>query len=353
MSNRRPTTQDISWFLDLESNGQLDLNPTYQRRSVWTSKDRQFFLDTIFRDYPCPAVFLHKSINSDGKQIYHVVDGKQRIETILKFVNNKVALSKEFGDDLYNGKRWKGLEANQRHQFWNYVLTVEMLNTIDGTIVNEVFSRLNRNSRRLEAQELRHAQFDGWLVSAAETEAEKDEWKQLGIATTTRAKRMKDVQFISELMLVVLDEKVVGFDQNYLDESYAAYDTPSETKADFREESFETTIRGLTSYLIDMENFNQSISLYARGLGNFYSLWSAIYLHSKDNSLPLAQITAEKYQKFMESVNELQKLEDPAEPLSSDDKQFDTYIYAKNSTGASTEYPQREARTNSLIKGIF
>jgi hypothetical protein len=31
---RRLTTQDITWFLDLHRNKQLDLDPPYQRRSV-------------------------------------------------------------------------------------------------------------------------------------------------------------------------------------------------------------------------------------------------------------------------------------------------------------------------------
>jgi hypothetical protein len=34
--DRRVTTQDISWFLDLDNNKQLNLDPPYQRRSVWT-----------------------------------------------------------------------------------------------------------------------------------------------------------------------------------------------------------------------------------------------------------------------------------------------------------------------------
>jgi len=67
--------KDVTWFLDLYRNEQLDLDPSYQRRSVWSLKDRKFFLDTIFKNYPCPAVFLHKEINEDaGKLIYHVVD---------------------------------------------------------------------------------------------------------------------------------------------------------------------------------------------------------------------------------------------------------------------------------------
>jgi len=108
--NRRPTTQDISWFLDLDRNTQLDLDPSYQRRSVWTLKDKQFFLDTIFMDYPCPAIFLHKTTSEDGAQVYHVVDGKQRLETILSFVNNKISIPKDFSDKTLAGKKWRDLE---------------------------------------------------------------------------------------------------------------------------------------------------------------------------------------------------------------------------------------------------
>src|SRR6478735_8450204 len=103
---RRPTTQDISWLLDLEKNNQLDLDPPYQRKSVWTSSDRKFFLDTIFRNYPSPAIFLHKTITESGKTTYHVVDGKQRIETILKFINNKIRLSPDYGDIRLDNKKW-------------------------------------------------------------------------------------------------------------------------------------------------------------------------------------------------------------------------------------------------------
>ncbi len=109
--NRRSTTQDITWLLDLNRNGQLDLDPPYQRKSVWTGKDRQFFLDTIFRDYPSPAIFLHKTMEANGSSTYHVVDGKQRLETILRFINNKIRIAKDFGDIRLDGKNWKQLDV--------------------------------------------------------------------------------------------------------------------------------------------------------------------------------------------------------------------------------------------------
>src|ERR1035437_2265854 len=119
---RRPTTQDISWLLDLARNKQLDLDPPYQRRSVWTNKDKQFFLDTIFRGYPSPAIFLHKDISPEGNATYHVVDGKQRLQTILAFAHDKLRIAKTFGDVRLDGKKWADLEGEQelRHRFWNY-----------------------------------------------------------------------------------------------------------------------------------------------------------------------------------------------------------------------------------------
>ena len=49
---RNITMQDISWFLDLKDKGQLNLEPPYQRRSVWSAGDRRYFIDTILNNYP-------------------------------------------------------------------------------------------------------------------------------------------------------------------------------------------------------------------------------------------------------------------------------------------------------------
>ena len=190
--DRRVSTQDVSWFLDLHSNKQLDLDPPYQRRSVWSHRDRRFFLDTILRGYPSPSIFLHKSARPEtDRRVYEVVDGKQRLETILMFVSNKIALAKDFGDKDLDGKKWLKLSRDQKSLLWDYVLPVEFIRLVEGTVVNQVFDRLNRNARRLEAQELRHARFDGWFVTFVEAEVDGAVWQDLGVSTKARAKRMK------------------------------------------------------------------------------------------------------------------------------------------------------------------
>lgn len=92
-----------------------------------TPKDRRFFLDTILRDYPTGPIFLHKTISEAGAATFHVVDGKQRLQTIILFSKDELRAPQEFGDARINNKKFSDLPNVAREAFWNYVLTVEML----------------------------------------------------------------------------------------------------------------------------------------------------------------------------------------------------------------------------------
>lgn len=355
--NRRPSTQDITWLIDLDRNGQLDLNPPYQRRSVWTRKDRQFFLDTIFRNYPSPAIFLHKTIDDGGKSTYHVVDGKQRTQTILDFVADKIAVRKDFGDARLDGKKWSQLEGETelKKSFWNYQITVEQIDITEGSVVNAVFDRLNRNVRKLTHQELRHSQFDGWLIQVAEVEASRDEWRAVGAATTARAKRMVDVQFLSELMCVVLEGKIMGFDQEALDDLYAKYEEPTDTLPEFSEDNFNTAFGAARTYLTAMVSQKAEVATYTKGFGHLYTLWSLIAL-TPPASLPLADELAARYVLFMERVDVLSAQEDLAAFLrdkGADGHYAHALTYLNNSRGASTDLTQRRERLTALTAELI
>lgn len=77
MLKRNSATQSIAWFVDLAHSDQLDLEPPYQRRSVWNLDYRRYFIDSILKNFPSPAIFLDVEITALGRAIYHVVDGKQ------------------------------------------------------------------------------------------------------------------------------------------------------------------------------------------------------------------------------------------------------------------------------------
>ena len=289
-----------------------------------------------------------------GKMIYHVVDGKQRLETIVLFTQNNIALDKEYGDTRLNGKKWKSIEnePDLMAHFYKYILPIEFIDTDNNTVINEVFDRLNRTSRKLERQELRHAKYDGWFIKITEAEAQEDEWERLGVVTKSRMRRMKDVQSISELLIVLLKNRIMGYDQDTLDDIYAEYDSPQETVLNFDEEEFKGKLRFTKDYILRIEAHNGAVTEYARGLGNFYSLWAFVALNQPRLELP--EITSERYSGFMEKVATLSKEKDTINFLRANENAPYSlaYNYLKNSIKTSTDHQQREAR-NKVLENIL
>ena len=351
--DRRVTTQDISWFIDLHRNGQLDLDPPYQRRSVWSMRDRRFFLDTIFRGYPSPSIFLFKATTHSGAISYQVVDGKQRLETILRFHASEIAIAENFGDVELNGKKWTALSSHHRQAFSDYVLPVEFIRIIDGGHVNQVFDRLNRNSRRLERQELRHARYDGWFITLVEEEAQHALWRKLGVVTTARAKRMRDVQFISELLMVIARHKIRGFDQDDIDDFYAGHEEPTDDEMVLDEEEFRSRIADTKAVLSQMQDTNACIKAFAGTYGAFYTLWSVIGLHA-DELAGAPDVVATRYSTFMQKVHDLGEQADLDVFLRSQEAGAYTlaHRYFSNARGASTEETQRTARHRALLTAL-
>lgn len=346
------TTYDVTWLLDLHKNGQLNLSPSYQRKSVWTPRDRRFFMDTIFRNYPSPAIFLHKTIDdSTGSTTYHVVDGKQRIHTILLYVNNRFSLATDFGDARFDGKRWSDFsdEPAIKRLLWNYRITIEELDDTSFPDINDVFSRLNKNASKLSRQELRHARFDGWLITFLEDEAQQEIWKKFKVRTVAKEKRMLDVQNLSELAAVVFRKDITGFSQDDLDELYAQYDDPSNEEGEFDTDAFTMSFMQVRETFEKLEAFNGAVTSHAQPFLNFYTLWAAI-LRNPPKDSDIGAI-ADKYASFMLDVSNFTLDEESADYVEPEKLEFYEQAvrsYKEASTGATTDGPKRRERLDII-----
>ena len=341
-----PSIQDISWFLDMMNRKQVDLEPPYQRRSVWSMNDKRFFIDTILNNYPSPPVFLHKSMNDSGHPIYCVVDGKQRLKTIAEFVENKIEIPKDFNDADLQNRRWDELDKETKMRYWNYGLIVEMITDVDEQSIREIFDRINRNSRKLTPQEMRHARYDGWFITLVETEAEKVEWRKFGIFTKARYKRMADIQFISELCAIILRGKISRFDQNDIDTVYSEYDDFSELDQG-EVNAVGAEIERLKSILKNMLESQKDLHKYFMYRVHFYTLWAYLHLNQKDYSN--VDKLALKYLQFMNEVSKYDQ-----------DSNIDLTFpegairnYATNIRGPkSTNLAPRQERLDALIEAL-
>lgn len=77
--------------------------PEWQRQKVWSQKKKQSLLDSILRQWKVPKFYFLKL--SGSPESYEVVDGQQRLVTILEFFENELPLAdasaKEFGGRFY------------------------------------------------------------------------------------------------------------------------------------------------------------------------------------------------------------------------------------------------------------
>ena len=90
----------------------LNMDPDYQRGYEWTLEDKQKLIDSIFNNVDIGKfAFIHKQTYGKDEPLYEVLDGKQRINAICEFYENRFP---------YKGKYFNDLCPRDRHHFTDY-----------------------------------------------------------------------------------------------------------------------------------------------------------------------------------------------------------------------------------------
>ena len=134
-----------NWTIDsvVRRKDKIDLQPLYQRPSVWNDKQKQKLIDSILRGYDLPKFYL-RSCKSDFE--YEVIDGQQRISAIWGFVNNEYRLSDDskdipdFGD--LSGKKHSDLNSDQQEHIGRFPLSVVIIEKALDLEIRQLFLRL-------------------------------------------------------------------------------------------------------------------------------------------------------------------------------------------------------------------
>ncbi|WP_165233757.1 DUF262 domain-containing protein [Aquisphaera insulae] len=303
MAQARHSPQTISWFWDLYQRGLLDLDPPYQRKSVWNSVYKAYFIDTLLLEYPAPAIFLFSEVDPSGKTKHSVVDGKQRLVTIFDFVQDRFPVGERAELTALRGKYFRELADEVKVKFWSYQFSVEYLPTSDENAINSIFDRINRNVAKLTPQELRHARFDGAFISTAE---KLTEWLSLVSSdfpriTPSSRNQMKDVEFVANLLLL-LEEGPKGYSVIELDTAFTDRDEAWEGQ-EIYEERFRKVTYEIVK-IIDHPDGNPIKSSRLRNQSDFYSLFGAIDDLQRENKMPSTPAAIQRLLAFLEVVDD-------------------------------------------------
>jgi hypothetical protein len=302
MMKKRQNFQPISWFWDIFQRGLLNLDPKYQRRSVWSQEFKDYFIDTILLGYPSPAIFLYEEIEPSGTANYNVVDGKQRLMTIFEFVENKFPIGDKAERTNLRGKFFSSLDDEDKVDLWSYQFSVEYIPTKEENIINNIFDRINRNVARLTGQELRHARLGGIFIKCAEdlTEVLKEKLPQNFPRFDPQSRRqMKDVEFTAQLLLL-LEQGSKGYSQDDLDTAFTDRDATWDNKSEI-ESIFKNVVEVLRN-IIETTEGNTLTKTRLRNQADFYSLFGSIGVLLQEKKLPSIDIIANNLKRFIEIV---------------------------------------------------
>lgn len=283
------------------------MEPPYQRRSIWNQPYKDFFLDTVLNDYPCPAIFLYESISPEGSAKYSVVDGKQRLLTLFEFANNEFPIYAEATISKHADKYFKDLDDDTKRRFWRYQFAVEFIPTEDEVLINTIFDRINRNVAKLTRQELRHAKFSGEFITKV---ADLTEWtfsvlpNKFPFIQPTSRKQMKDDELVAQLLLL-LEDGPTSYSQDELDAAFSIRDPSWETAGPV-EERYRNAITLIRSIVDDPDGTD-----LARGRlknqADFYSLVGAVDQVSGRGEAPNVATLRDRLSRFVSAVEDENK----------------------------------------------
>jgi len=92
----------IKDILELKRNNMLTVNPEYQRGAVWKEPQQKKLIDSVFRGYPLPLIYLHhkkKMVAGMQREDLEIIDGQQRINALYKFGESVLKLFDPIKDD--------------------------------------------------------------------------------------------------------------------------------------------------------------------------------------------------------------------------------------------------------------
>lgn len=287
--------QSIIWFRDRYQAGELELKPPFQRQPVWVAKQKCSLIESILLELPVPEVYIQEAlveINGVLTPRYYVVDGQQRIRTVLQFLGverteselewNRFSLFKLSDESPFKDVNFDGLAVDDRTAFLQYKFAGRILQGADDAAVRDMFRRLNQFLTKLNDQELRNATYTGPFIRVATALAEKKFWLERGLILPAQVRRMKDIEFASELLIGVIHGPQGG-NAKSIDEYYALYEDyddefPGQKIAVRR---FEDTL-ALTSAVLPVDEDSR----FGNNRTDFYSLFVAISQVIRTHTLP-------------------------------------------------------------------
>lgn len=175
--------------------------PDFQRRLVWSNKDKVEFIKTVLEGYPFPEIYIAAG-NVDpktGEGCELLVDGQQRITTLYQYFKGSEDLKLPAEVPAYSK-----LFEEEQIAFLEYEVVVRDLGNKPIQEIKEIFQRINSTSYGLNTMEIHNARYGGEFKNFAETMSEHKLLEEYKVFNTTDIKRMNDVRYCLGILATIM-----------------------------------------------------------------------------------------------------------------------------------------------------
>lgn len=340
--------QTIKWLSDLHNKGLLVVDNSFQRNYVWTKKNQVQLIESILMGYPIPEIYLWNTGTDEdsGDTCYSIVDGQQRTGAIFQYITNSFKLTESAlneANECYQrakNRYFKDLDTDDKKAIWAYVFSVRIIrNSVAREDIVTMFLRLNSNNMTLNPQELRNAEFEGEFMKVTSYLSELDFWNDNSLFGIADRRRMRDISFISTLLVFMKQGIQEDIRNDNLNMVYDLYNDSYPSK-DEDIERFKSVLYQIGIVI----GGNKERSKVLRRQVHLYSLFTAVYQITIDQpNLTEAQIV--NYRDFIDNYDNEELLGRYFENCLSE-----IYHYKSLAKEGTRDKGNRLGRHNAIIK---
>lgn len=346
----------INELILMFKSSQINLDPGFQRNSVWTLADRRRLIQSILARYPLPSIFLYER-RQKGGVVYDVIDGKQRLETILMFArqdrfkrhafNVKLSLNGHVG--YYDWTILKAKFQEVHHSFLTYKVQVAELSGELAEII-DLFVRINSTGKPLTSGEKRHARFfQSPFLKAASQLVMRFRSYLLGqrVLSNAQIDRMKGTELMAELLISIHHGGIIN-KKTSLDRAIGNEALNLHTLARLQREC--TTTMNLLKRM-----FPELKATRFRNSAEFYSLFMMVWeMHNRKfvlNDHKRNRTAGLLLKRLSNGVDELREQLRRVKPAKSSQRLYSDYLLTVQ--GDTDSSANRERRAEILQKLLF
>jgi hypothetical protein len=210
MINIVSTQMTVADYCAAMARGEIIVNREYQRSDkVWPESARSYLIETAVLHYPMPKLYLRQIVDARSKKtVKEIVDGQQRSTAIRDFYEGNLRISGSLENDELCDRAYSDLSESAQSKFLSFAISLDLLIGATHEEVVEVFRRMNSYTVPLNAEEQRHAYYQGrfkWFINRLTSRFSRM-FLDCGVFSEKQLVRMADAKLLTELCDAMLHD---------------------------------------------------------------------------------------------------------------------------------------------------